>query len=231
MNAEGGMMNDKTEAFNSSFIIPPSSFSIMEPFRRHTGTVAPLDRPNVDTDQIIPKQFLKRIERTGFGQFLFWDWRYDASGRPDASFVLNEPRYSGATILVAGRNFGCGSSREHAPWALLDYGFRAIIAPSFADIFMNNCMKNGIVPVVLSEAATAELLRRAQESGEPAYAVTVDLERRVVEDARGFSSSFEIDDFRRHCLLEGLDDIGLTLRNEPQIAAYEARRAAWRTAR
>jgi 3-isopropylmalate/(R)-2-methylmalate dehydratase small subunit len=200
----------------------------MNPFRIHTGVVAPLDRPNVDTDQIVPKQFLKRIERTGFGEFLFYDWRYTAEGRPDASFVLNEPGYEGASILVAGRNFGCGSSREHAPWALLDYGFRAVIAPSFADIFMNNCMKNGIVPVVLSEADTALLLRRALESGETGYSVTVDLERRAVEDALGFSSSFEIDDFRRHCLMEGLDDIGLTLRSEPQIAAYEARRAAWR---
>jgi 3-isopropylmalate/(R)-2-methylmalate dehydratase small subunit len=201
----------------------------MEPFRRHRGVVAPLDRPNVDTDQIIPKQFLKRIERTGFGEFLFWDWRYREGGEPEASFVLNQPRYSGATILLAGRNFGCGSSREHAPWALLDYGFRAIIAPSFADIFMNNCMKNGIVPVVLSEADTAELLQRAQAAAAASYSITVDLERRVVEDERGFSSSFELDDFRRHCLMEGLDDIGLTLRDEPQIAAYEARRAHWRT--
>jgi 3-isopropylmalate/(R)-2-methylmalate dehydratase small subunit len=199
----------------------------MEPFRKLTGVVAPLDRPNVDTDQIIPKQFLKRIERTGFGEFLFWDWRYGEGGEPEASFVLNGPRYEGATILLAGRNFGCGSSREHAPWALLDYGFRAIIAPSFADIFMNNCMKNGIVPVVLSEADTAELMRRAQDA-EAGYEVTVDLERRVVEDERGFSASFEIDDFRRHCLMEGLDDIALTLRSEPRIAAYEARRAAWR---
>jgi 3-isopropylmalate/(R)-2-methylmalate dehydratase small subunit len=203
----------------------------MEPFRRHTGVVAPLDRPNVDTDQIIPKQFLKRIERTGFGEFLFWDWRYKEGGQADDSFVLNQPRYGGATILVAGRNFGCGSSREHAPWALLDYGFRAIIAPSFADIFMNNCMKNGIVPVVLPEADVAELIGRAQgEGAEAAYTITVDLERRVVEDALGLSSSFEIDDFRRHCLMEGLDEIGLTMRHEPQIAAYEARRPYWRTA-
>src|SRR3954464_10984988 len=136
----------------------------MLPFRVHTGVAAPLDHPNIDTDQIIPKQFLKRVERTGFGQFLFYDWRYESDGSPDASFVLNEPRYEGASVLLAGRNFGCGSSREHAPWALLDYGFRAIIAPSFADIFMNNCMKNGIVPVVLSETDTAELMRRAQDA-------------------------------------------------------------------
>ena len=199
----------------------------MKPFRIHTGIVAPLDRPNVDTDQIIPKQFLKRIERTGFGEFLFYDWRYTASGERDASFVLNKPDYQGATILVTGRNFGCGSSREHAPWALLDYGFRAIIAPSFADIFANNCMKNGILPVVLSEAEVAELMRRAQEEV-PGYRVTVDLERCVVQDERGFSASFAIDDFRRHCLLEGLDDIALTVQYEPDIAAYEAQRARWR---
>jgi 3-isopropylmalate/(R)-2-methylmalate dehydratase small subunit len=226
------MMNEMESVL---LFIHPSAFilhhlAIMESFRKHTGAVAPLDRPNVDTDQIIPKQFLKRIERTGFGEFLFWDWRYGEGGELDTSFVLNQPRYSGATILVAGRNFGCGSSREHAPWALLDYGFRAIIAPSFADIFMNNCMKNGIVPVVLSEADTAELLRRALDAAaKTAYSLAVDLERRVVEDERGFSAPFEIDDFRRHCLMEGLDDIGLTLCNEPQIAAYEARRAPWRT--
>jgi 3-isopropylmalate/(R)-2-methylmalate dehydratase small subunit len=198
----------------------------MLPFRIHTGIVAPLDRPNVDTDQIIPKQFLKRIERTGFGEFLFYDWRYNAKGEPEPSFVLNADEYLGATILVAGKNFGCGSSREHAPWALLDYGFRAILAPSFADIFANNCMKNGIVPVVLSESEVEELFRRAGDG--QSYQVTVDLERRMVEDDRGFSASFVLDDFSRHCLLEGLDDIALTQQYEPQIAAYEARRAAWR---
>src|SRR6267378_958429 len=165
----------------------------MNPFRIHTGIVAPLDRPNVDTDQIIPKQFLKRVERTGFGEFLFYDWRYNAKGEPDPSFVLNADAYLGATILVAGKNFGCGSSREHAPWALLDYGFRAIIAPSFADIFANNCMKNGIVPAVLSESEIEELFRRTSDG--QGYQVTVDLERRVVEDEQGFSASFVIDDF------------------------------------
>ena len=198
----------------------------MLPFRTHTGVAAPLDRPNVDTDQIIPKQFLKRVERTGFGEFLFYDWRYTPEGAPDPSFVLNEPRYAGASVLVAGRNFGCGSSREHAPWALLDYGFRAVIAPSFADIFMNNCMKNGVVPVVLPEAEVAELARRARE-GE-GYRLTVDLERCEVRDGQGFSAPFEMDEFRRRCLLEGLDDIGLTLRHESQIKDYESRRAAWR---
>ncbi|HEY3026440.1 MAG TPA: 3-isopropylmalate dehydratase small subunit [Pyrinomonadaceae bacterium] len=198
----------------------------MKPFRIHTGIVAPLDRPNVDTDQIIPKQFLKRVERTGFGQFLFYNWRFTANGEPDDSFVLNSTDYQGATVLVTGKNFGCGSSREHAPWALLDYGFRAVIAPSFADIFANNCRKNGILPVVLADAEVAELFRRTND--EPGYHVTVDLERGVVEDDRGFSASFVIDDFHRHCLMEGLDDIALTQQYEPQIAAYEARRGAWR---
>jgi 3-isopropylmalate/(R)-2-methylmalate dehydratase small subunit len=193
----------------------------MKPFRVHTGIVAPLDKPNIDTDQIIPKQFLKRIERTGFGEFLFYDWRFDGSGEPNEKFILNDARYQGATILVAGRNFGCGSSREHAPWALLDYGFRAIIAPSFADIFMTNCMKNGIVPVVLSESEVATLLRNAND--EPDYNLTVDLENRSVRDGAGFNASFDLDEFRRHCLMEGLDDIGLTLQYESQIADYESR--------
>ena len=201
----------------------------MLPFRTHTGFVAPLDRPNVDTDQIIPKQFLKRIERTGFGEFLFYDWRYIANGIPDESFVLNASAYRDATILVTGKNFGCGSSREHAPWALLDYGFRAIIAPSFADIFANNCLKNGIATVVLTESEVAELLRRAQET--PGYRVTVDVERLIVQDDQGFSASFAMDDFRRHCLIEGLDDIALTLTLEPQITAYEKRRPQWRESR
>jgi len=198
----------------------------MIPFTVHRGLVAPLDRPNVDTDQIIPKQFLKRIERTGFGEFLFYDWRYTGGGALDSAFVLNADRYQGATILVTGKNFGCGSSREHAPWALLDYGFRAIIASSFADIFQNNCMKNGIVPVVLSETEIEELFRRI--NAQPGYQLTVDLERRKVEDDQGFCASFVIDDFSRHCLMEGLDDIALTQQYESQISAYEAQRPAWR---
>ena len=200
----------------------------MIPFRIHTGLVAPLDRPNVDTDQIIPKQFLKRIERTGFGEFLFYDWCYLDNGLPDYSFVLNTSAYRDATILVTGKNFGCGSSREHAPWALLDYGFRAIIAPSFADIFANNCVKNGIATVVLTEAEVSELLRRAQETN--GYRLTVDLERLVVEDDQGFSASFAMDGFRRHCLIEGLDDIALTLKLENHITEYEERRPQWREA-
>jgi 3-isopropylmalate/(R)-2-methylmalate dehydratase small subunit len=194
----------------------------MKPFSVHNGLVAPIDRPNIDTDQIIPKQFLKRIERTGFGEFLFYDWRYDVGGKPNEEFILNDARYQGATVLVAGRNFGCGSSREHAPWALLDYGFRAIIAPSFADIFMTNCMKNGVVPVALKEEEVATVLRHAIEA--PGYSLTVDLENLRVQDDAGFSASFSIDEFRRYCLIEGLDDIGLTLQYEPQIAAYEVKR-------
>jgi 3-isopropylmalate/(R)-2-methylmalate dehydratase small subunit len=194
----------------------------MQSFRVHKGLVAPLDRANVDTDQIIPKQFLKRIERTGFGQFLFNDWRLRPDGSPEPGFVLNDPRYKGATILVAGKNFGCGSSREHAPWALADYGFSAVIAPSFADIFRNNCTKNGILPVVLSEAEVAEIIRRATEQQN--YQLTVDLERCEVRDDQGFTASFQMEEFPRRCLLEGLDDIGLTLQYEEQITAYEARR-------
>jgi 3-isopropylmalate/(R)-2-methylmalate dehydratase small subunit len=195
----------------------------MQPFRTHTGIAVPLDRANVDTDQIIPKQFLKRVERTGFGQFLFFDWRFSADGTPDPQFVLNEPRYAGASILIAGKNFGCGSSREHAPWALADYGIRAILAPYFADIFANNSTKNGILLVALPDEQVAEFMRRARQ--EEGYRFTVDLERCEVRDEAGLSAKFSIDPFRRRCLLEGLDDIGLTLQHETQIAAYEARRA------
>src|SRR5713226_9531226 len=194
----------------------------MNSFRTHTGLVTVLDRPDVDTDQIIPKQFLKRVERTGFGQFLFYDWRFLPNGRPDPGFPLNESRYRGASILIAGMNFGCGSSREHAPWALADYGFHAIIAPSFADIFANNCLKNGLLPVVLTDAEVSELTRRAKEI--ESYQITVDLEKKTVSDAHGFSAAFEIGDFQRYCLLEGLDEIGLTLKHEPEITAYENRR-------
>jgi len=192
----------------------------MDPFRVHTGRVAPLHRANIDTDQIIPKQFLKRIERTGFGEFLFFDWRRGQDGALDPSFSLNQPRYSGASLLVAGKNFGCGSSREHAVWSLADFGFRAIIAPSFADIFANNCVKNGVLTVVLSEAQVEEIVRKAEQI--PAYELTVDLEKCKVHDRQGFSASFQIDEFTRHCLLEGLDEIGLTLQHESGIAAYEA---------
>ncbi len=193
----------------------------MQPFRVHTGLVAPLYRPNIDTDQIVPKQFLKRIERTGFGQFLFYDWRYLPDGRPDPSFVLNMPRYRGASVLVAGRNFGCGSSREHAPWALADYGFRAVIAPSFADIFANNAIKNGLLPVVLDEEIVQLIATRAEQS---AYTLTIDLEQGEVRDPNASLARFQIDPFARHCLLNGLDEIALTLQHETLIAAYEERR-------
>lgn len=196
----------------------------MKAFRQHTGLVAPLDRANVDTDQIIPKQFLKRIERTGFGQFLFYDWRYTAGGTLNPSFVLNEPRYQGASILVADKNFGCGSSREHAPWALGEYGFRVILAPSFADIFANNCFKNGMLPIVLNDDAVRGIMRRAQQQEN--YLLTIDLERQTIEDADRLSISFAVGEFQRYCLLEGLDDIGLTLRHENTIQDYEAQHAS-----
>jgi len=193
----------------------------VQPFHTHIGRVAPLYRANVDTDQIIPKQFLKRIERTGFGEFLFFDWRRGSDGKSDPSFPLNDPRYKDASVLVVGKNFGCGSSREHAVWALEDFGFRVLIAPSFADIFANNCVKNGVLTVVLSEDEVGEIARRAAEL--PNYEITVDLEQRKVRDEHGFSATFPIDEFTRHCLLEGLDDIGLTLQHESEISTYEAR--------
>jgi 3-isopropylmalate/(R)-2-methylmalate dehydratase small subunit len=196
----------------------------MKPFRQHHGRVAPLDRVNVDTDQIIPKQFLKRIERTGFGQFLFYDWRFGADGKKNADFVLDEPRYQGASILVAGKNFGCGSSREHAVWALSDFGFRAVISSSFADIFANNSTKNGFLTVQLTESEVAELMRRSTEMKN--YQLTIDLEQCEVRDDQGFRATFPIDEFVRHCLLDGLDDIGLTLQHEAEISAYESRHPA-----
>jgi 3-isopropylmalate/(R)-2-methylmalate dehydratase small subunit len=196
----------------------------MKPFRVHTGLVAPLDRANIDTDQIIPKQFLKRVERTGFGQFLFYDWGRTADGKPNPTFVLHDPRYRGASILVAGKNFGCGSSREHAVWALADFGFRVVIAPSFADIFANNSVKNGFLPIVLPQDKVSHILRHAGEF--EGYRITVDLEQRTVADSHALSANFEVDDFVRRCLLEGLDDIGLTLQFEAEIATYESNHPA-----
>jgi 3-isopropylmalate/(R)-2-methylmalate dehydratase small subunit len=196
----------------------------MQPFERHSGRVAALPRANVDTDQIIPKQFLKRIERTGFGPSLFFDWRYLADGSPDPAFELNRPQYAGATILVTGPNFGCGSSREHAPWALADYGFRAVLAPSFADIFYGNCCQNGLLPVVLQETEIGELIRRAE--GPQPYHLTVDLESCRVSDLDGFAAGFTIEPYRREMLLRGLDEIGRTLEQEARIAGFERRRAA-----
>jgi 3-isopropylmalate/(R)-2-methylmalate dehydratase small subunit len=191
----------------------------MEAFIRHTGTMAPLDRANVDTDQIIPKQFLKRIERSGFGPFLFYDWK-----RSDPGFVLNRPDYNGASVLVAGPNFGCGSSREHAPWSIQDAGFRVVIAPSFGDIFRNNSLKVGLLPVGLPEASVRRLLDLATE--DPTTQVAVDLEAGTVT-AAGFSESFELDPFSRDCLLNGWDDVALTLRHQDEIAAFEGRRESW----
>jgi len=191
----------------------------MEKFTTLTALAAPLDRTNVDTDQIIPKQFLKRIERSGYGDFLFFEWRATADGTPIADFVLNDPRYQGAQILIAGKNFGCGSSREHAAWALSDFGFRVVIAPTFADIFFSNAGKNGIVLCPLAEDKVNVLLDRARNLS--AYKVTVSLENQTVTDSLGFKASFEIDPFRKYCLLNGLDDIGLTLRHADKLDAYE----------
>ncbi|ARB46166.1 MULTISPECIES: 3-isopropylmalate dehydratase small subunit [Alcanivoracaceae] len=205
----------------------------MEKFVKHEGLVAPLDRANVDTDQIIPKQFLKSIKRTGFGPNLFDEWRYldegypgqDNDARPkNPDFVLNRPEYQGATVLLARRNFGCGSSREHAPWALMDFGFRAVIAPSFADIFYNNCFKNGLLPIVLSEEQMEELFQA--EAANPGLRLTVDLEAQQVRTPDGKAYAFDIDEFRKHCLLNGLDEIGLTLQEADTIRAYEERRRA-----
>lgn len=191
----------------------------MEPFVSHSGIVAPLSRANIDTDAIIPKQFLKRIERSGFGQFLFYDWRFTKDGEPIADFLLNQAPFSSASILVAGPNFGCGSSREHAPWALLDFGFKVVIAPSFADIFFNNCFKNGVLPITLPETDVQTLLDAAHAT--PGFTATVDLTSQVVTDATGKSYAFDVDPYRKMCLLEGLDDIGLTLRHAEAIARYE----------
>ncbi len=188
-------------------------------FTEHTGTLTPLYRANIDTDQIIPKQFLKRIERTGYGAFLFYDWRFNSDGSPNPDFVMNDSRFDGSSILIAGANFGCGSSREHAPWSLLDHGFRVVIAPSFADIFYNNSLKNGLLPVALAEQEVAELADRADT--EPVYKLTIDLIDQTVSDDCGFLSNFDIDAFRKHCLLNGLDDIALTLEHEEKITNYE----------
>ncbi|MFY9271115.1 MAG: 3-isopropylmalate dehydratase small subunit [Candidatus Manganitrophaceae bacterium] len=193
----------------------------MEPFIKLDGLVTLLDLPNVDTDQIIPKQFLKRIERTGFGEFLFYDWRLIDGKNPNPDFEMNADRYKGATILITRANFGCGSSREHAPWALLDYGFRSIIAPSFADIFYNNCFKNGMLPITLSEEQVETLFQRTR--AKTGYRLTVDLEKQRVTGGDGIDFAFQVDPFRRHCLLNGLDDIGLTLQQEQKIREYEER--------
>jgi len=197
----------------------------MQAFTKHTGLVAPVDRVNVDTDAIIPKQFLKRIERSGFGQFLFFEWRWDEQGNVIDEFSLNQPRYQGSSVLLSRANFGCGSSREHAPWAILDYGFQVVIAPSFADIFFNNCFKNGILPIRLSEEQVEDLFQRTTKN--EGYKLTVDLENKVITDNEGLEIPFELDEHRRQFLLQGLDDIGLTLQHEDKISAYEASRVAY----
>ena len=195
----------------------------MNPFTIHTGIVGTLDRVNVDTDQIIPKQFLKRINRTGFEDALFFDWRFNADGSLNPEFELNQPRFAGASILLTRANFGCGSSREHAPWALDNYGFRVVIAPSYADIFFNNCFKNGMLPIKLSEEQIEELFQRTK--ARDGYQLTVDLSQQTISDNEGLRLSFDVDSFRKECLLNGLDDIGLTLQHEDKITAYEARQA------
>lgn len=193
----------------------------MNKFETLNGSVAPLFQENIDTDQIIPKQFLTRIERTGYGAFLFNDWRLNPDRSPKADFVLNDPRYAGASILIAGANFGCGSSREHAPWSLLDFGFRVVIAPSFGDIFFNNSLKNGLLPVRLDDQIVEQLVDNTLSA--EGYSLTINLENKTVADESGVIASFEIDEFRRYCLLNGLDDIGLTLQHEEKIAAFEAK--------
>jgi 3-isopropylmalate/(R)-2-methylmalate dehydratase small subunit len=194
----------------------------VEKFTKHTGTCVAIDLANIDTDQIIPKQFLKRIERTGYGEFLFWDWRFDADGRERPDFVLNHPDRRSASILVTGPNFGCGSSREHAPWSLLDYGFRVVVASSFADIFYNNCFKTGLLPIQLQESTVADLMTRS--ASEPGLSLSIDLDAQTVSDG-ALLMPFEIDAFSKFCLLCGLDDIGLTLQNEPKITQFESERS------
>lgn len=196
----------------------------MEAFTKLSGIVAPVDRVNVDTDAIIPKQFLKRIERTGFGQFLFYEWRFDQEGNEISTFSLNQPKYKGASVLISRANFGCGSSREHAPWAIMDFGFRSVIAPSFADIFYNNCFKNGILPIKLSEEQVEDLFQRTNQH--EGYQLNVDLENKTITDAYGLEIQFDLDEHRRQFLLQGLDDIGLTLQHEEEISEYENKHAS-----
>ena len=215
------MRNKNVSRTRESAIRNRKSPIIMKPFTVHTGIVGTLDRVNVDTDQIIPKQFLKRIERSGFEDALFFDWRFNADGSENPEFELNQPRFKGASILVTRANFGCGSSREHAPWALDNYGFRVVIAPSYADIFYNNCFKNGMLPIKLSEEQVETLFQGTKAN--EGYQLTVDLTSQTINDSHGLSIPFEVDPFRKECLLNGLDDIGLTLQHEEKISAYETK--------
>lgn len=197
----------------------------MQKFTTHTGLAVPLYQANIDTDQIIPKQFLKSIKRTGFGANLFNDWRFNSDGTPNEKFVLNNPKYQGGSVLLAGKNFGCGSSREHAPWALEDFGFRVVIASAFADIFYNNCFKIGLLPIILEEEQVAELVEKTETLEN--YQIMVELENQKVSDSQGFVADFAVDEFRKHCLINGLDDIGLTLQQADRISAYEKNRPSW----
>ena len=197
----------------------------MKKFTAHSGLAVPLFQANIDTDQIVPKKFLLRVERAGFSEALFYDWRVLSDGSPNPDFVLNNPKYQSGSILLAGKNFGCGSSREHAPWALDDYGFRVIIASAFADIFYNNCFKIGLLPIILAEEQVAELVEKAETQEN--YQITVDLENQKVTDSQGFHSDFTVDEFRKFCLLNGLDDIGLTLQHADKISAFEQTRPSW----
>jgi 3-isopropylmalate/(R)-2-methylmalate dehydratase small subunit len=197
----------------------------MNKFKTHTGLAVPLYQANIDTDQIIPKQFLKSIKRTGFGANLFNDWRFKLDGTPNEDFVLNNPKFAGGTILLAGKNFGCGSSREHAPWALEDFGFRVVIASTFADIFYNNCFKIGLLPIILPEETVAELVKKSETLED--FQLNVDLENQKITDEYGFETNFSVDEFRKYCLLNGLDDIGLTLQHADKISTYEQARPSW----
>lgn len=197
----------------------------MQKFTKHTGKTVAMFQPNIDTDQILPKQFLKRITKSGYGDFLFYDWRFDENGEPNETFILNQPRFRDASIFLAGKNFGGGSSREHAPWGFSDFGFRVIIAPSFGEIFFNNCFKIGLLPIVLDEETVAELVRKTQTIEK--YSLTVDLEKLEIFDAQNFSVNFKIDEFRRECLLKGWDDIGLILKHEAKISEFEKQRPNW----
>jgi 3-isopropylmalate/(R)-2-methylmalate dehydratase small subunit len=197
----------------------------MKKFTTHTGLAVPLYQANIDTDQIVPKKFLLRVERAGFREALFYDWRVLSDGTPNPDFVLNNPKYQDGSILLGGKNFGCGSSREHAPWALDDYGFRVVIASAFADIFYNNCFKIGLLPIILDENLVAELVEKAET--EENYQITVDLENQKVRDSSNFSADFAVDNFRKYCLINGLDDIGLTLQNADKISAFEKHRPSW----
>jgi 3-isopropylmalate/(R)-2-methylmalate dehydratase small subunit len=197
----------------------------MQKFTTHSGLAVPLYQANIDTDQIVPKKFLLRVERAGFGEALFYDWRFNPDGSPKEDFVLNNPKYQGGSILLGGKNFGCGSSREHAPWALEDYGFRVIIASAFADIFYNNCFKVGLLPIILPDEKVGELVKKAETIA--GYQLTVDLENQRVTDNQGFEAGFAVDEFRKYCLLNGLDDIGLTLQHADKITTFEQTRPVW----